>query len=73
MKRFCFFVSDLFRVLDLAHDAGAYIIPIGVGDFNHEELVLLAHNHTTRVFEVENFDDLSKIVSDVHYRLRVGK
>jgi len=62
--------DDLLDVIELAHSSGAYIIPIGVGNFNHDELVLLAHHHSEEIFEVENFDDLDSIVSDVHTSLQ---
>lgn len=59
-------------MLDLTHKTETRIIPVGVGDYNHDELVLISDNHTERVFEVENFDDLESIVSDVYSSLKTG-
>jgi len=64
--------NDIPRVLDLTHKTETRIIPVGVGDYNHDELVLISDNHTERVFEVENFDDLESIVSDVYSSLKTA-
>ena len=43
---------------------------VGVGTYNETELNLIAHNRSARVFKLESFDDLAKVVGslerDVH-------
>jgi len=46
---------------------------VGVGDYNETELHLITHNHSSRVFKLESFDELIQIVGSLEKDVQESK
>ena len=45
------------------HDFGVNMYAIGVGNYNLQELQIVTHNYSHRIFELKEFDELDDIVT----------
>ena len=51
------------------NEMGVVMYAVGVGEYDESELLLIAGNISTKVFQQQSFTDLHKIVSDLQIQL----